>query len=59
MIPHYYEKFRENKPALAELLASGRLNYRTTIFEGIEAAPGALISLLSGENIGKYLVRVS
>ncbi|MFM8535879.1 MAG: zinc-binding dehydrogenase, partial [Acidimicrobiia bacterium] len=43
---------------LAALLRNGKLSYRATIFEGLSAAPGALIRLLAGENIGKYLVRV-
>ena len=43
---------------LAALLRSGQLTYHATIFDGLAAAPGALIRLLAGENIGKYLVRV-
>ena len=40
-------------------LASGKLVARETIVEGIENAPGALIGLFSGQNIGKMLVRLS
>ncbi len=39
-------------------LRDGRMQYRETIREGIENAPGALIGLLQGENIGKMLVRL-
>ncbi|GAA4406056.1 NADP-dependent oxidoreductase [Quisquiliibacterium transsilvanicum] len=44
---------------LAELVGSGRLKYRETIAEGIEAAPEAFIGLLKGRNFGKQLVRVA
>ncbi|WP_337061097.1 NADP-dependent oxidoreductase [Kineococcus sp. G2] len=40
-------------------LADGRIVFRETVREGIEAAPGALIGLLRGENTGKMLVRLS
>ncbi len=40
-------------------LASGQLVARETIVEGIENAPGALIGLFTGQNIGKMLVRLS
>lgn len=44
---------------LADLVGSGRLKYRETIAEGIEAAPEAFIGLLKGHNFGKQLVRVA
>ncbi len=34
------------------------MKYRETIYEGIENSPAALIGMLSGENIGKTMVRV-
>ncbi len=40
-------------------LASGQLVARETIVDGIENAPGALIGLFTGQNIGKMLVRLS
>lgn len=48
-------------PALAELeelVGSGKLRYRETIAEGIEATPGAFIGMLAGRNIGKQVVRL-
>jgi NADPH-dependent curcumin reductase CurA len=39
-------------------LESGQMRYRETISEGIEHAPAALIGLLTGENIGKMLVKL-
>lgn len=43
---------------LAELVGSGRMKYRETIAEGIEAAPEAFIGLLQGRNFGKQLVKL-
>lgn len=37
---------------------SGQMKYEETIYEGIEEAPGALIGLFTGENIGKMLVKL-
>jgi NADPH-dependent curcumin reductase CurA len=42
----------------AEWAADGRLRWRETIVEGIENAPSAFLGLLTGENIGKMLVKV-
>jgi hypothetical protein len=47
--------------ALQELglgVASGKLKYRETVAEGIEAAPEAFIGLLKGRNFGKQLVKL-
>jgi NADPH-dependent curcumin reductase CurA len=43
---------------LGALFDEGRLRYQETIAQGIEAAPGACIGLLSGRNTGKQLVRL-
>ena len=40
-------------------LASGRIKYRETVLEGIDAAPRALIGLFEGRNIGKMLVKLA
>lgn len=39
-------------------LADGRLRYRETVVEGLDAAPQAFLDLLDGRNVGKMLVRV-
>jgi NADPH-dependent curcumin reductase CurA len=47
--------------ALAEiggLVASGRLKYRETVREGLDAAPQALVDLLHGGNFGKMVVKL-
>jgi NADPH-dependent curcumin reductase CurA len=47
--------------ALKELgtgVATGKLKYRETVAQGIEAAPEAFIGLLKGKNFGKQLVKL-
>ena len=50
-----YDAFFAN--ALA-WVRDGKLRYREDITEGLENAPQALLSMLSGGNFGKVLVRV-
>jgi NADPH-dependent curcumin reductase CurA len=40
------------------LVASNALQSRETVFEGLEATPGAFLGLFSGANMGKMLVRL-
>ena len=40
-------------------IKDGRLKYRTTIQEGIDAAPTALIGLFTGANTGKMVVQLA
>jgi NADPH-dependent curcumin reductase CurA len=44
---------------LAALYAAGKLKWRETIAERIEAAPQAFLDLLEGRNFGKQLVRLT
>lgn len=43
---------------VAPMVRDGRMCYRETVAEGLEAAPEAFIRLLEGGNFGKQLVRV-
>jgi NADPH-dependent curcumin reductase len=43
---------------LGSAVAAGRLKYRETVAQGIEAAPEAFIGLLRGRNFGKQLVKL-
>jgi NADPH-dependent curcumin reductase CurA len=48
-------------PALTELgtlVATGKLRYRETIAEGLDAAPDAFFGMLKGKNFGKQLVKL-
>jgi len=55
------EHMEDWPPALKELgdlVASGKLKYRETVAQGIEAAPQAFLGLLEGRNFGKQLVKL-
>lgn len=43
---------------LGTLVATGKLKYRESIAQGIEAAPEAFLGLLKGRNFGKQLVKL-
>ena len=58
MVHDYVEDYPQARRELAELFNSGKLSYRITIFDGIDKAPAALIGMMNGDNIGKYLVQV-
>jgi NADPH-dependent curcumin reductase len=42
-----------------DLYRAGRLKFHETVAQGLEAAPAALINLLSGANVGKQVVRLA
>jgi len=44
---------------MKDWIRQGRIKYRTTIQEGIDAAPGALIGLFTGANTGKMVVQLA
>jgi len=44
---------------MSEWIGSGKLKWRETVDEGIDAAPGAFLKLFKGENLGKMLVKLS
>ncbi len=43
---------------LSEHILAGRIKWRTSVAEGIEAAPAAFFAMLKGGNFGKQLVRL-
>jgi len=55
----WVERYPEANAALLELLLAGKLKYRESVLEGIEAAPKGLIGLLQGRNFGKQLVKLA
>ena len=53
------KEFNSAISSMRPLLDSGQLKNKTTITDGFEALPDALISIFQGSNIGKQLVRIS
>ena len=58
IICDHYDRFPEFLAEMGPWVRDGRVRYRETVVEGIEAAPSAFIGLLAGENVGKMLVQV-
>jgi len=44
---------------MAGWIQQGKITWRETIDDGVEAAPGAFMKLFKGENVGKMLVKLS
>lgn len=44
---------------LAQLVVDGKLAYRETVVRGLERAPEALRGVLTGQNLGKQVVRIA
>ncbi|GFP83123.1 2-alkenal reductase (NADP(+)-dependent) [Phtheirospermum japonicum] len=53
---HLYPKYLE---MVLPLIKSGKITYVEDLATGIESAPGALVGLFSGRNVGKQVVVVS
>jgi len=58
IVSDHLELWGEALKALAQATAAGRLKHRETVLEGLDAAPGGLVSLLSGGNFGKMIVKL-
>jgi NADPH-dependent curcumin reductase CurA len=55
----YAQRYPEGLKQLAAWMKEGRIKYREDIVDGLENTPKAFLRLLSGENFGKQLVRIS
>ncbi|KAK6118958.1 hypothetical protein DH2020_047296 [Rehmannia glutinosa] len=53
---HLYPKFLDK---VLPLVKEGKITYVEDIAEGLESAPGALVGLFSGRNVGKQVVAVA
>ena len=52
------DRYGEGLQTLAGYVAQKKLKYRESVVEGLDNAPGGLISLLKGGNFGKQLVKL-
>ncbi|MCD7447511.1 hypothetical protein HAX54_031006 [Datura stramonium] len=59
LVTEYYHLYPKYLEMIIPQIKSGKVVYVEDIAEGLESAPGALIGLFSGHNIGKQVVMVS
>ncbi|MFC7196486.1 NADP-dependent oxidoreductase [Halosimplex aquaticum] len=59
LVGDFAPRFEQATKQLGEWVASGEIEYRETVTDGLETAPDAFLGLFEGENIGKQLVKVS
>ena len=55
----FADKTAEFQSEMAAWIKAGKVKWRETVDEGIEAAPGAFLKLFAGENVGKMLVKLA
>lgn len=58
IVSRWADRWGEGRKQMAEWLREGKLQYRETVYEGLENVPGAFIGLFSGENTGKAVIRL-
>jgi len=58
IVSEHMEVWPEALKELGTMVATGKLKYRETVAQGIDAAPDAFIGLLKGRNFGKQLVKL-
>lgn len=59
LVLDHFERFPAAIADLSAWIAAGRLRHREEVFEGLAAAPDALLHLLAGRNLGKVVVRLA
>ena len=58
-VRNHMDQYDAVVPQLAAWMSQQKLRYTQDIVEGLENAPQAFIGMMSGENLGKRLVRIS
>ena len=58
IVSEHMDVWPEALKELGGLVATGKLKYRETVAQGLEAAPEAFLGLLKGRNFGKQLVKL-
>jgi len=59
LVSDYVARFDVARDRLEGWVASGDVDHRETVVEGLEHAPEAFLGLFSGDNVGKQVVRVA
>jgi hypothetical protein len=59
ILTDFLPRFAEGAAALGGWLATGKIQYKVDIVEGLEEAPAAVKKLFSGDHDGKLLIKVS
>jgi hypothetical protein len=59
LVSDYATRFDAARDQLETWVASGTLDHRETVVEGLDNAPDAFLGLFSGDNVGKQVVRVA
>jgi NADPH-dependent curcumin reductase CurA len=54
----FINRFTEVEARISQWIREGRVNYREEMHEGVEHAPGSLQCLYTGENMGKFVIRL-
>ena len=55
----HYDRYGAFVKEVGGYLRDGKIQYRETVAQGLESAPGAFIELLKGGNFGKQLVQIA
>jgi NADPH-dependent curcumin reductase len=58
IVSEHMQLWPEALKELGTLVATGKLKYRETVAQGLEAAPEAFLGLLKGRNFGKQIVKL-
>jgi NADPH:quinone reductase len=58
LVYNFADRFPAGIAQMAKWMKEGKIKYRETVVEGFENGPRALIGVLSGDNIGKMVVKV-
>ena len=58
IVSEHMELWPEALKELGTMVATGKLKYRESVAQGIEAAPQAFLGLLKGKNFGKQIVKL-
>jgi NADPH-dependent curcumin reductase CurA len=58
IVSEHMDLWPQGLKELGALVATGKLKFRESIAQGLEAAPDAFIGLLKGKNFGKQLVKL-